>query len=403
MGKNRFFIGSSVFGQLISLIDRNMVRSKAREYKSDYYTKHFRTWDHLVTMLFVGFSNSCSLREVYSGMLALQGKNNHIGLSRVPARSTLSDANARRVPVVFESIYNELVKKYRSFLTDSSWKPAHNKKVIVIDATVITLFKEILKAAGRRTKTGQQKGGIKVHTLLDLQVPVPRIIFLSSASTNDNKTFEKMDFIKDNIYVFDKGYNNVEKFEYFIREGIFFVSRQRENATFNINEEKKVLPVNMERVKADQIIQVPIRENGAIIRYIVLRRILYFDPETGKELSFVTNLMELEDPQQIADLYKSRWKIELVFKQLKQNFPLKYFLGDNENAIAIQIWAALICNLLITVIKKQAKERKWAFSGIVSFCRLHLFGYINLIKFLNAPESKWREHVSPQFELELSG
>ena len=139
-------------------------------------------------------------------------------------------------------------------------------------------------------------------------------------------------------------------------------------------------------VLKDEWIAVEIKQEGKLIKTLQLRRIAYWDDENKRCFEFITNFKEI-NAGHIALIYKKRWQIELLFKQLKQNFPLKYFLGDNENAIKIQIWCTLIVNLLLTVIKKRLK-RKWAFSNLVSFCRLHLFNYIHLMRFLENPEKK---------------
>ena len=136
----------------------------------------------------------------------------------------------------------------------------------------------------------------------------------------------------------------------------------------------------------DQIIEIEVNVNKEISK-LKLRKVRFYDRENKRAFEFLTNLFEMR-ADMIAALYKIRWQIELLFKQLKQNFPLKYFLGDNENAIKIQIYCVLIVNLLIAVIKKKLK-RSWAFSNLVSFCKIHLFNYINLMKFLENPEKDW--------------
>ena len=139
-------------------------------------------------------------------------------------------------------------------------------------------------------------------------------------------------------------------------------------------------------VLSDKIIEVEIKKEKEITK-LKLRKVTFYDRENKREFEFLTNLFDLR-ADLIAGLYKVRWQIELLFKQLKQNFPLRYFLGDNENAIKIQIYCVLIVNLLMAVIKKKLK-RSWAFSNLVSFCKIHLFNYIQLIKFLENPEKDW--------------
>ena len=148
----------------------------------------------------------------------------------------------------------------------------------------------------------------------------------------------------------------------------------------------------------DQIIEVTVKENGQESK-LKLRKIRFYDRVLKREFEFLTNLFEMR-ADLVAAIYKLRWQIELLFKQLKQNFPLKYFLGDNENAIKIQIYCALIANLLMTVIQKKLK-RPWAFSNLVSFCKIHLFNYIHLLRFLENPDKDWQQtqEKSVQFNL----
>lgn len=153
-------------------------------------------------------------------------------------------------------------------------------------------------------------------------------------------------------------------------------------------------------VLKDEIILVDVKENGKFLKKTELRRIAYWDDENKRCFEFITNLKGM-NAGHIALTYKKRWQIELLFKQLKQNFPLKFFLGDNENAIKIQIWCTLIVNLLLTVINKKV-SRKWDFSNLVSFCRLHLFNYIHLIKFLENPEKDWLKENDSQLEIEFN-
>ena len=402
MGKSKFFFGHSVFGQLISLINRMVVSQAVTATKSDRYCKRFTTWDHLVTLLFATLGGCTSLREVHGGLLGLKGKTEHLGLGHICSRSTLSDANIRRTPKVFENIYNALIKQNQSILSDSRLKAIYGKSVVLLDSTTVTLFKEILRAAGRKSLSGKQKGGIKVHAVLNPEESVPRVIYFSPSASSDVKALGKTEFSRDNIYVFDRGYLDIVFFEKLTTQHISFVTRQKDNSTFESLREIDIPAGADDGVLKDEIIQVPIRKNGQIMGTTTLRRVAYWDKKQEKLLVFITNIIDM-DSEKICQLYKERWKIELMFKQLKQNFPLKYFLGDNENAIVIQIWSALIANLLLTVIGKKVQQRSWSFSNIATFCRIHLFNYIHLINFLNAPERDWQKSMQKQLQLELSG
>lgn len=389
MSKSIYFFGVNIFGQLISLLNRSEVNKAVRSNSSDKHCKGFTTWNHLVTMLFCTLGHCYSLREVVAGCLGLKGKTEHVGLLKLPRRSTLSDANRKRTPKVFEDIYHSLLSSYRSVISDSRFIKKYGRDVFIVDSTTITLFRAILKSVGRKPKSGKEKGGIKVHTLLKGDEGVPQLVWYSKASASDILFLKKIKLQKDAFYVFDKGYVDHEFYEKFTKEGVFFVTRLKEGAYYEDLEELDIPDHIDPGVIKDQWINLAIRRNGKIIRYTRVRRIVYWDDINKRPFEFITNLADI-DAGYIAALYKSRWEIETLFKQLKQNFPLKYFLGDNENAIIIQIWCSLIANLLLTVIKRRVK-RNWAFSNIMSFVRLHLFNYLHLINFLNDPDKDWEK------------
>lgn len=393
MNKSTTFSGNSVFGQLISLIPTNIVSKSVKVSNSDRYTKRFTTWEHLVTMLFCAGSNTTSLRDVTNGLLGLEGKLNHLNLKEPPKRSTLSDANKRRDKIVFEKIYYGLLDYYKPILSDSRFKNSFGKDLCIIDSTTIHLFKDILRCVGRKPKEGKQKGGIKVHMQIRADYNCPELVKFTDAATNDSQFMKEINFTPDQIYVFDKGYNDYVRFEQFKDENIPFVTRLKHNATFLRLNEFNLPNDCRDEILLDEMIQLPIRTNGKIIRHFELRRVVYWDQTHQVCYEFTTDILDLT-ANQIADIYKSRWQIETLHRQLKQNQPLQYFLGDNENAIIIQIWCALIWNLLLTVLLRTNQKKKWAFSNLASIVRIHLFNYLNLTKFLANPEDYY--HRSKQ-------
>lgn len=388
MNKTTHFFGTSVFGQLISLIDPKIISESVQNHQSDYYVKKFKTKDHLISMLFSSFAKCSSLREVSGAMLGLAGKTKHFQLNHIPKKSTLSDANKRRDADVFGSIYNKLLKKYGHLISDSRIKDVINKQIEIIDSSTISLFKDILKCVGRKPINGKNKGGIKLHTVINVDETVPKMIWFSSAATHDHMLLEKLKLDSNTIYVFDKGYNDYKAFRRFTDAGTGFVTRIKDNAAYDIVEENFITDSIHSGVEKDEIIVLTIKENNKEMP-LKLRKVQFYDRVLKRRFEFITNLFEMR-ADLIAGIYKLRWQIELLFKQLKQNFPLKYFLGDNENAIKIQIYCALIANLLMTVIQKMLK-RKWAFSNLVSFCKIHLFNYIHLIRFLENPDRDWQK------------
>ena len=400
MNKSSYFFGQSVFGQLISFIDLNKIKIVAKQHMSDHYVKKFDTSDHLISMLFSTFAHCTSLREVAASMLGLKGKMSHFQLKNIPYKSTLSDANKRRSHLVFQDIYYSLLKEYHPIISDSRQSYAWENRLEIIDSSTISLFKDILSCVGRKPITGKRKGGIKVHTQINLQEKVPKLIWFSAATTHDKQFLKHLQLEKGKIAVFDKGYNDYKTFDEFTQNDIFFVTRLKSNAVYETVKENEIPTYIDDSVIKDEIIHVDVKENGKYLKTTELRKITYWDNENKRFFEFITNLNGM-NALHIALIYKKRWQIELLFKQLKQNFPLKFFLGDNENAIKIQIWCTLIVNLLLTVIHKKIK-RKWAFSNLASFCRLHLFNYIHLMKFLENPEKDWIKEYDPQLQLNFN-
>ena len=388
MSKTTHFFGNSVFGQLISLIDTKIISDSVKSCKSDKYVKKFTTKDHLISMLFCALAKCTSLREVSGAMLGLSGKTKHFQLNHIPKKSTLADANQRRDADVFGEIYNKLLFQYRHVFSDSRVKDVINKQIEIFDSTTISLFKDILKCVGRNHKNGKKKGGIKVHTVINVDETVPKLLWFTEAKTHDHILLEKLKLDSNTIYVFDKGYNDYKAFKLFCENQTGFVTRIKDNASYETIENKEIDEHIHSGVKEDQIIEVTVKD-GVNISKLRLRKIRFYDRILKREFEFLTNLFEMR-ADLVAALYKLRWQIELLFKQLKQNFPLKYFLGDNENAIKIQIYCVLIANLLMTVIQKTLKK-SWAFSNLVSFCKIHLFNYIHLINFLENPDKDWQK------------
>ncbi|AGA76943.1 IS4 family transposase [Echinicola vietnamensis] len=387
MGKSSNFSGQPIFNQLIKFIDKGEVREIARRHNAERYVKKFTTYNHLIVMLFVAFEGYHSIRETLVGLLANAHRLAHLGLNYVVRRSTLSEANKRRVSDVFADIYMSVYQRHGDSLTDSRLKDADMKRLYIMDSTTISLFKDILKGVGRNPKTGKKKGGIKAHTIIRASDHVPYLVRYSAAVRHDHTFLDEVfNLPGGSIITFDKGYVDYGKYEVLTESGIWYVTRLKDNAVYQARKEFNI---------PDQADSGVLKDEEIILRYGKnkqqehrSRRIAYWDSKSERLFEFITNNFEMA-AEKIALIYKRRWQIELLFKQLKQNFPLKYFLGDNENAIEIQIWSAMLANLLLTLIKSQVK-RKWAFSNLVSLVRQQLMNYISLYRFLEDPEGSWR-------------
>jgi len=382
MSKSTFFTGQPILNQLLNLVDRRTIKSLARSGNHDRYYKSFDTHTHLVTMLYCVLNKCTSSREVVSGMKACYNKLRHLGIKKAPGKSTLCDANMKRSSDIFAQIYELLYRCHKHLLPDS--RPGIRSKLFIADSSTITLFQEILKAPSMAKMNGKRKGGIKVHTLINAAEDVPVKINFSPASANDMTFLKEINLESGSFIVFDKGYVDYSQYDRMSNEGVFFVTRQRKGSSYQVVYSTQINDQSKESgVLNDENIILGTRTHAKKIK-LKARLIRFFDKEKERTFEFLTNNFALP-PEAIADLYKKRWQIEILFKRVKQNFPLKYFLGDNENAIKIQIWCAFIADLLIKLVQSQLK-RKWAFSNLSSIIRLHLMSYIDLYKFLNNPD-----------------
>jgi hypothetical protein len=395
MNKSNNFSGQPIIKQLLKLISPSSITRTVSQHNSDRYYKRFKTYDHLVTMLYATLSGLSSLRELSTILLACEGRIGHLNLKYFPKRSTLSDANKNRSAQVFASIYYSLFNTYRMFLSDSSPLSLPVKHLKIVDSTTISLFSDILKGVGRNPINGKKKGGIKMHTMINALEDVPCLIRFSSAATHDHTFLKDLNLEKGSFVVFDKAYNDYLQYLQWTENDIYFVTRQKDNAVYKSVVEFDLSDTTSNAVLKDERICVQKKE-----KTIELRRIAYWDSKKEKVYEFISNNFELESDK-IADIYKHRWQIETMFKRLKQNFPLKYFLGDNQNAIEIQIWCGLIIQLLMLVIQRKT-TRKWAYSNMVSMVRFHLMTYIDVFKFLENPNKQWKELTTKPPDKQLS-
>ena len=390
MVKSKNFSGQPIFNQLIKFIDKSEIRKIAKQHGAERYVKKFTTYNHIVVMLFVAFEGYHSIREVILGLLANAHKLSHLGLSYLVRRSTFSEANQRRSSKVFGDIYMSVYRKYCTSLADSRLSDADLRRLYIMDSTTISLFKDILRGVGRNPKEGKKKGGIKAHTIIKSSENVPCLIRYSEAARHDHMFLDEVFSLEaGSIITFDKGYVDYATYQAFTLSKIWYVTRLKDNAIYEAREEYDIPDDADSGVLKDEEIVLFYGDNKQLQHRA--RRIAYWDSENARLFEFITNNFELP-AEKVALIYKKRWQIELLFKQLKQNFPLKYFLGDNENAIEIQIWTAMLANLLITLVRSRV-NRRWAFSNLVSIIRQQLMNYINIYYFLEDPEGSWRQIV----------
>lgn len=395
MGKSTHFIGQPLYSQVINLLDKRKIFQISHEFGGERYVKRFNVWVHLVVMLYAVIKRFDSLREITTSLLAEAHKLSHLGIDFKIGRSTLADANARRSERIFEAIYRQLYATYHTYLSsDSRHKslPKWMKKLQIIDSTTISLFSNLIfKGVGRHPKTGKKKGGIKVHTVIQANEGVPSDVKFTSAATNDSFMLMPKTLNKGDIVAMDRAYINYEKFEELSERGVIYVTKMKKGLVYAISKDTMYQTLDgLMEVRVQEVVFSKQLKNGEML-YHNARIVTYVDEKKHKLISLLTNDID-SDPDDIVAIYRKRWEIELLFKQIKQNFPLRYFYGESANAIKIQIWVTLIANLLLMVMKSRL-TRKWSFSGLATMVRIALMYYVDFYSLFNNPEKDWSEHL----------
>ena len=397
MSEVKKFPGQPVLSQILDVIPSSIINAANRKHKANRYYKRLPLRVHLVSLLYGVFSYCNGLRELCEGMLACEGKLSHLGLDKAPARSTISDANNKRSYQVFETIYYGLVKQYHSFISDSRLKGLSIRNLKIIDSTTIQLFSEMLRGAGRNRLDGsRKKGGFKVHAMMDAFSGVTEFVRMTAAKENDRIFLYQLKLPANSWIVFDRAYDSYGQYAKWAIQKVWFVSRMRENADYHVT---KILVDRTRKRKAmgvlkEQYVTVGVKKNGILIERLKLRRVT-FKSDEGKVYVYLTNNFTLP-ASQIATIYKNRWMIELLFKQIKQNFPLRYFWGESPNAIKMQVYCVLMAQLLMVVIRRKAATKK-SFANMITVIRLHLMSYVGLLEFIKDTYKAWRKTHNASF------
>lgn len=368
--------GHPIISQLLSFVPREIVDRASETFQSDRYYKTMDTWKQLVFMIYGVVSKAQSLNSLCKCLLFLGQKLSYLGITKLPASSTLSDANRKRPNEVFGYIYYLLLAYYRAEISDSYLSLPINgevspDRVKLFDSSTVTLWTDVFKGAGRNPMNGKKKGGLKVHAVLPLDNMVPELVWLTPASSNDKDFLGQLKPQRGEIYVFDKGYVNYGVYKKWTEGGAFFVTRLNENASYEVVGEirEDIHDFLAGGTILDQLVELK-TEAGPL----KARLITYKDPLTGKVFRFLSNLIEAHS-HTIVLLYKNRWEIEPFFKKIKQNFELGYFFSDSREGIKTQVWMVLIANLIFSVIHKRIKEAE-QFTTLVSMARANLISYV---------------------------
>jgi len=368
---NRF---SSIFSQLLQLFPRVEFQHLVIITKAERYAKGFTCWGQFVAMLFCQLGRAHSLREISGGLRSCEGKLKHLGIT-APSHSSLAYANQHRPWELYQQVFLQLFERCRVQVVGKR-RFRFKNKLISMDSSTIDLCLAIFDwAKFRRTK-----GAVKLHLLLDHDGYLPSFAIITQGNVSDIKVARQFHFDPGTIVVDDRGYNDYALFGRWTAQGVYFVTRMKDNALYEVVGEKDV-PQNSHVLK-DEMIEL--RGTKAIEKCpYPLRRIEVYDPETEEVLVFLTNNLKL-GATTIAAIYKERWQIEIFFKALKQNLKIKTFVGTSANAVKIQIWTALIAMLVLRFLQLRSKFN-WSLSNLVALLRMNLFTHRDLWDWINKP------------------
>jgi len=348
------YAGKLIFAQLTDLIHPEQFRRCVRRYHGDYKVKTFSCWNQFLCMAFGQITFRESLRDVATCLRSRPEQLYHLGIRGAVSHNTLADANRQRDWRIYHDLAQLLIRRARTLYANEPIGLELDETVYALDSTTIDLCLNLFPwARFRRTKAA-----IKLHTLLDLRGSIPTFISISQGKQADVRVLDELVLEPGSFYVMDRGYVDFQRLYCFVLAAAFFVTRSKTNLQFNRLESR---PVDSSTgVRNDQIVWL---RNLASIKHYPdkLRRIHYVDATTGKSLVFLTNNFELPAIT-IALLYKSRWKVELFFKWIKQHLRIKHFYGTSDNAVKTQIWISICVYVLVAIVKKQLKSEKNLYS-----------------------------------------
>lgn len=375
----------TLFSQIIAKLDRSKFNKIVKRRQTDKHNKGFSSWNHLVAMLFCQFAKSQSVRDISNGLRSATGNLNHLGVNKAPSKSSISYQNKKRTHELFKDYYFELLQSLGQHPNFKQVKFKIKSKIFLLDSTTISLCLSLFDWAHYKTA----KGAVKMHTLLDYDGNLPAYINITNGKTADNKGAYEVPLLKGSVIVADRFYNDFSLLNIWDSNGVFFVIRHKDNLQFNTIKENELPENRHQHILKDEIIELK-NDNSKAKYPKKLRRISVWDAVNNQTIELITNQFNWS-PNTIGDLYKSRWQVEIFFRDIKQLLHIKSFIGTSENAVMTQIWTALITILILKALKASSKF-DWYLSNLVSFIRLNLFVKIDLQYWLDKP---FQEHIEP--------
>ena len=375
----------TLFSQIIGKLDRLNFSKLVKEKETDKHQKGYNSWTHLISMLFCQFAKSQSVRDISNGLRSATGNLNHLGIEKAPSKSTISYQNKHRNWELFRDYYYQLLESLGQQAGFKQVKFKIKSKIFFLDSTTISLCLSIFDWAKYKTA----KGAVKMHTLLDFDGNLPSYVNITAGKTADNKGAYEVPLLKGSVIVADRFYNDFYLLNLWDSKGVYFVVRHKENIQYKVIKENELPADRHQHILKDEIIEL--KNTSSKQKYSKrLRRVAVWDDVNKQVIELITNQMNWT-ANTIGELYKSRWNVELFFRDIKQLLHIKSFIGTSQNAVMIQIWTALITILILKALKAMANFH-WHLSNLVAFIRLNLFVKINLQQWIDKP---FEEYIPP--------
>lgn len=369
----------SIFSQVLKLFSRGDFEKAVKEHKTERHARGFTSWGQFMAMLFCQVGRAHSLREICGGLACCEGQLKHLGVPTAPKRSTLAYANEHRPWELYQTVFEQTLVKCQALVRSQGGRKKKfrfKNKLMSLDGSIIDLSVSMFDWA----KYKRTKGAIKLHLLLDHDGYLPSFAVVTEGKTSEIRVARTLRFDPGTILAIDRGYMDYEWFRELSMGEVYFVTRMKENAVYEVKEECRI-PQNS-NVVSDQIICFP-RLARAGEELVPFRRVEIRDQETQETIVFLSNLIAF-GATTIAAIYKDRWQVELFFKALKQTLKIKTFVGTSANAVRTQVWTALIAMLVLKFLQLKSKY-SWSLSTLAALLRQQLFFYRDLYVWLDDP------------------
>lgn len=377
-------IDKYVFAQLVSFLDRSKFNRIVKKYDGDKYVKSFTCWNQLLVMMFAQLTKQDSLRTTSLTIESLGTMCYHLGFGKGVTRSNLSKANQERDYHIFEEFAYFVVNEAREKRVTDIFNLDGN--VYAFDSTTVDLCLSVFGWAAFR----KHKGGIKIHTLYDIETQIPTFFHITEAKVNDVNAMDEIPYESGSYYIFDRGYNDYKRLYTIHQIGAFFVIRAKTNLHYNTEKWKRRMPDN---VLSDRLITL----SGFYSQQKYpekIRKVIYWDDEQKREFTFLTNATEIS-ALEVANLYKNRWQVELFFKWLKQHLRIKKFWGTNENAVRIQIYSAITAYCMVAIVQHDLHIDKSIYDVLQILDRNLTHKTLLPVLFDKSKIKKFKDHIGP--------